>query len=65
MKLPREYLITFLSLPLCNTFRNSEKFVCSSPEEEDRAQLFFIFIPKEGVKSWRISFKRISVDDTF
>jgi hypothetical protein len=34
MKLPREYLITFRSLPLHDTFQNSTNLGCNYPEEE-------------------------------
>jgi hypothetical protein len=46
-----------------NTFQNSTNLCCNWPEEEERAQLLFIFMQKEWVKSWRIYLKVITVYD--
>jgi hypothetical protein len=65
MKLPRGCLITFFShFAAVQYISEFNTFMVQLTEEEERAQLLFIFIQKERVKSWRISLKLIAVDDT-
>jgi hypothetical protein len=51
-------------LPLYNTFQNSTNLWCSKAEEEEQAQLIFIFIEKEWIESSQIFLELITIDGT-